>query len=209
MAPMPRNCWRPPIAACTNPSSNKSCGRPVPRLCGINRCWRRSACNEPRRWRARMLPVGWAQETWQMWITRIMRHLTAFVLTTLIAGLIGATLVRFGPGFDADEQRLDPRLDVQSIQALHESHPAERNLPVFYLHYLEHMATGDLGFSRSLSRPVAQLLAERAVVTLRLILAGIIGGWVLGLALAVPAAVLRAPLYDLASTAFSGAFLCV
>jgi peptide/nickel transport system permease protein len=144
-----------------------------------------------------------------MWITRILRELAAFVLTTLIAGLLGATLVRFGPGFDADEQQLDPRLGAQSIQALHESHAAERNLPRFYLHYLEHMAAGDLGFSRSLDRPVTQLLAERAAVTLRLMVAGIIVGWLFGLALAVPAAALRAPLYDLVSTAFSGVFLCV
>jgi peptide/nickel transport system permease protein len=156
-----------------------------------------------------MLPTGGAQETWQMWITRIARHFAAFMLTTLIAGLLGATLVRFGPGFDADEQQLDPRLGAQSIQAIHESHAAERNLPSFYLHYMEHMATGDLGFSRSLDRPVTQLLAERAAVTLRLMVAGIFGGWVLGLVLAVPAAALRAPLYDLASTAFSGVFLCV
>ena len=156
-----------------------------------------------------MLPTSWAREMWQMWITRITRHFAAFVLTTLIAGLLGATLVRFGPGFDADEQQLDPQLDRQSIQALHESHAAERNLPAFYLHYLAHMAEGDLGSSRSLSRPVAQLLAERAAVTVRLMVAGIIGGWVLGLALAVPAAVLRAPLYDLVFTACSGVFLCV
>jgi peptide/nickel transport system permease protein len=156
-----------------------------------------------------MLPDGWARETWKMWIFRIVRHLAAFVLTTLVAGLLGATLVRFGPGFDTDEQQLDPRLERQSIQALHESRATERNLPGFYFHYLEHMATGDLGSSRSLVRPVSQLLAERAMVTLRLMVAGMIGGWVLGLALAVPAALLRAPLFDLAATAFSGVFLCV
>jgi len=59
-----------------------------------------------------------------MWISRIARHLAAFVFTTLVAGLLGATLVRFGPGFDADEKQLDPRLDRQSIQALRESHAA-------------------------------------------------------------------------------------
>jgi hypothetical protein len=56
-----------------------------------------------------------------MWIGRIARHAAAFVLTTLIAGLLGATLVRFGPGFEADEQQLDSRLDAQSIQALRDS----------------------------------------------------------------------------------------
>jgi peptide/nickel transport system permease protein len=144
-----------------------------------------------------------------MWIRRIARHLAVFILTTVIAGLLGATLVRFGPGFEADEQQLDPRLDAQSIQALHDSHTEERNLLSFYVHFLGRIASGDLGISRSLARPVRELLSERAKVTLQLIGAGIVGGWALGLALAVPAAIFRAPLFDLASTAISGVFLCV
>jgi len=39
--------------------------------------------------------------------------------------------------------------------------------------------------------------------------AGLVGGWTLGLALAVPAAVFREPLFDLASSAVSGIFLCI
>jgi len=144
-----------------------------------------------------------------MWIRHIARHLAAFVLTTLIAGLLGATLVRFGPGFEADEQQLDPRLNAQSVQTLHESHASERNVLAFYCHYLAHIATGDLGISRSLARPVAQLISERAAVTLQLMGAGITGGWLLGLALALPAVLFRAPRYDLAATALSSMFLCV
>ncbi len=144
-----------------------------------------------------------------MWIRRIGRHLAAFLLTTLIAGLLGATLVRFGPGFDADEQQLDPRLNASSIQALHDSRAGEHNVLRFYFHYLKSMAAGDLGVSRSLARPVAELLSERAMVTVQLMAAGVLGGWMLGLALAVPAAVWRVPLLDLASTAIGGIFLCV
>ena len=103
-----------------------------------------------------------------MWIRRIARHAAAFLLTTLIAGLLGATLVRFGPGFETDEEQLDPRLNAQSVQALHASHASERNVLAFYIHYLGHMATGDLGVSRSLARPVVNLLCERAGVTLRI-----------------------------------------
>jgi len=144
-----------------------------------------------------------------MWIRRIAWHLAAFILTILIAGLLGATLVRFGPAFETDEQQLDPRLNAQSMQALRESHGSERHLLAFYIQYLGHMAKGDLGMSRSLARPVTQLLSERFAVTLQLMGAGIAGGWLLGLALALPAVLFRAPLYDLASTAISGVFLCV
>ena len=144
-----------------------------------------------------------------MWIRRLARHMSAFVLTTLVAGLLGATLVRLGPGFEADEQRLDPRLNASSIQALEQSHADERNIFQFYQHYLGRMARGDFGVSRSLSRPVSELLAERAQVTLQLMVAGIVGGWVLGLLLAVPAAVKGSPLYDLITTSISGFLLCV
>ena len=144
-----------------------------------------------------------------MWIRRLARHVSAFVLTTLVAGLLGATLVRFGPGFEADDQRLDPRLNESSIQALEQSHAGERNVFQYYSHYLVRMLRGDFGVSRSLSRPVSELLAERARVTLQLMIAGIAGGWLLGLLLAVPAAVNRAPLYDLITTSISGFFLCV
>ncbi len=134
-----------------------------------------------------------------MWIRRIARHLAAFVLTTLIAGLLGATLVRFGPGFEADEQQLDPRLNAQSGQALRASHDSERHLLTFYVRYLGRMVAGDLGVSRSLARPVAKLISERAAVTLQLMGAGVAGGWLLGLALALPAVLFRAPRYDLAA----------
>lgn len=144
-----------------------------------------------------------------MWIRHTLRHLAAFVITILIVGLIGATLVRFGPGFESDEQQLDPRLNAQSVQALRESHASEHSLAAFYIHYLGRMIQGDLGVSRSLERPVTELLSQRAPVTLRLMVYGIAGGWLLGLALAVSAVLFRAPVYDLASTALSGVFLCV
>lgn len=146
---------------------------------------------------------------WPMWMHRIARQLAVFALTTLIAGFLGATLVRFGPGFDTDERQLDPRLDAASLQALRDARSAERHLLPYYAHFLGRMATGDFGISPSLGRPVGELVAERAGVTLQLMGAGLAGGWALGLILAIPAAMYRAPLYDLISTAIGGAFLSV
>ena len=137
------------------------------------------------------------------------RHIGAFILTTLIAGLLGATLVRFGPGYDADEQRIDPRLDAASIQAIENARAGERNLLTFYTQYLGRFAAGDWGVSRSLGRPVRDLFSERVKVTVELMTAGVLGGWALGLALAVPAAICRVPLYELVSTSISGFLLCV
>jgi peptide/nickel transport system permease protein len=144
-----------------------------------------------------------------MWIQRIARHLAALIVTTLIAGLLGATLVRFGPGFETDEQQLDPRLNARSIQAIQQSHLSEHRLLPFYVHFLARMVSGDLGVSRSLARPVTELLLSRVPVTLQLMAAGILGGWLLGLALAFSAVAVRNPVYDFVCTAVSSLFLCV
>src|SRR5579872_646712 len=144
-----------------------------------------------------------------MWMQRIARSFAVLVLTTTIAGLVGATLVRFGPGFDADEQQLDPRLDAASLQALRDSHSLERNLLRYYAHFLGRMVTGDFGISGSFNRPVRELLSERSKVTLGLLTAGVAGGWTLGLALAIPAALSRSPLFEVAATSLSGIFLCI
>lgn len=117
--------------------------------------------------------------------------------------------MRFGPGFEADEQQLDPRLNVESIQALQQSHESERSVVPFYLHFLARMATGDFGVSRSLARPVKELLSSRLPVTFKLMGTGILGGWLLGLAMAFSTVAVRKPLYDFACTAVTTAFLCV
>lgn len=160
------------------------------------------------------LPVCWTRggrvrEKCQMWIRRIARHAGALIVTTVIAGLLGATLVRFGPGFNSDEQRLDARLNAASIHAIENSRANEHNLLAFYSTFLARFVSGDWGVSRSLGRSVRELFAERAKVTFDLMAAGVLGGWVLGLALAVPASMYRAPVYDFVSTAISGFFLCV
>ncbi len=144
-----------------------------------------------------------------MWIRRAARHVFWMLTTVLLAVLLGSTLVRFAPGFDVDERELDPRLGQASIQALRESRAAERNLLVYYGHYLAAALHGDLGVSRSLQRPVAELFAQRIPVTLRSVGLGLLAGWLLGLTLAVAASMFRLPALDLLSTLLSGALLCV
>src|SRR5437879_8679743 len=71
-----------------------------------------------------------------MWHRILLRHLLALLLTALLGGLLGATLVRFAPGFGVDERELDTRLHEDSIQALRHSRSNERNLLRFYADYL-------------------------------------------------------------------------
>ena len=144
-----------------------------------------------------------------MWIRRLLRHLLTLLLTVLLGGLLGATLVRLAPGFGVDEQELDPRLNRESIQALRQSSAGEKNILQFYGRYLAGLFHGNLGISRSLGRPVAELLAERLPITVRSVTLGLLGGWLFGFALALPGAMYRRWTYDLFTTIVSGLFLCL
>src|SRR5260370_26435896 len=83
------------------------------------------------------------------------------LLIALLGGMLGATLVRMGPGFGIDEREMDNRLNSESRQAIRSERASENNIGGFYLRYLSGLAHGDFGFSRSLNRPVSQLLKER------------------------------------------------
>ena len=76
---------------------------------------------------------------------RIARHGLTMVATVLLGGLLSATLVRLAPGFDVDEQQLDPHLNSESIRALRQARLEQRNIFRFYFHSLQRAAHGDLG----------------------------------------------------------------
>jgi peptide/nickel transport system permease protein len=140
---------------------------------------------------------------------KIARHGIALVATVLLGGLLSATLVRLAPGFDVDEQQLDPRLNTDSVRVLREARLEQRNILRFYFHSLQRAAHGDLGTSLSLGQPVSHLLRERAPLTLRLVGVGLLLSWAAALALALSAAWLRVSAYDALTTAISGTFLCI
>jgi peptide/nickel transport system permease protein len=140
---------------------------------------------------------------------KIARHGIALVATVLLGGLLSATLVRLAPGFDVDEQQLDPRLNTDSVRMLRETRLEQRNILRFYFHFLQRVAHGDLGTSLSLGQPVSHLLRERAPLTLRLVGIGLLLSWAAALALALSAAWLRVSAYDALTTVLSGTFLCI
>jgi peptide/nickel transport system permease protein len=142
-------------------------------------------------------------------LPRIIRTLLAIVAIAIFGGFACATLVRFAPGFDTDQQQLDPRLSPESLQALHESHRSEKNLLQFYSTYLKRALSGDLGVSRSLNQPVASLLRDRLPITLRLIVNGLALGWAFALGFAFSTAFPRVRPYSFLGVALSGVFLCI
>src|SRR5208337_457097 len=129
--------------------------------------------------------------------------------TLLLGGLLAAVLVRFSPGFDVDEQQLDPHLSSQSVEALREARKQDHNIVKFYFSYMKRAAHGDLGTSLALGQPVRTLLRDRAPLTGRLLAAGLALAWTLALTLALSAAWLRLSIYDTLTTVVSGTFLCI
>jgi peptide/nickel transport system permease protein len=140
---------------------------------------------------------------------KILRHGLTLAATALLGGFLSATLVRLAPGFDVDEQQLDPRLNSQSIRALRETRLEQHNIFRFYWHSLQRAAHGDLGTSISLGQPVSRLLRERSPLTLRLVGLGLLLSWTTAMALALSAARLRVSAYDALTTIISGIFLCL
>jgi peptide/nickel transport system permease protein len=136
-------------------------------------------------------------------------HGLSLMATVLLGGFLAAVLVRFAPGFDADEQELDPHLSAESIQSLRQARIENHNIFRFYAHSLERAAHGDLGTSISLGQPVTTLLRQRTPLTLRLVVLGLLMSWSVALGLALSAAWMRISAYDSLATLISGIFLCL
>jgi peptide/nickel transport system permease protein len=136
-------------------------------------------------------------------------HGLSLIATVLLGGFLASVLVRFAPGFDADEQELDPHLSAESIQSLRQARIENHNIFRFYAHSLERAAHGDLGTSISLGQPVTTLLRQRAPLTLRLVVLGLLMSWSVALGLALSAAWMRISAYDSLATLISGIFLCL
>lgn len=136
-------------------------------------------------------------------------HGFSLIATVLLGGFLAAVLVRFAPGFDADAQELDPHLSAESIQSLRRARIENHNIFRFYVHSIERAAHGDLGTSLSLGQPVTTLLRQRAPLTLRLVVLGLLLSWAVALGLALSAAWMQISAYDSLATLISGIFLCL
>ena len=139
----------------------------------------------------------------------IAKQVATILMTALLGGLLGATLVRMAPGFGVQESDLNAQLSTAARQSLHQQDVNERDVLSYYWHYLSDLAHGELGYSRSMGRPVSALLRDRLPETLESLAIGVAGGWLLGLALALPATWKRSPLYSTTASLITGVFLCI
>ena len=112
----------------------------------------------------------------------VLRQLTRIFLLVFAAGVACAFLVSYAPGTAVDERELDRRLNEDSIRELRSNKASANDVFGNLKRYLK----GDLGYSESNHATITALIADRAPATLREIAVGLVGGWILGLALAIP-----------------------
>lgn len=136
----------------------------------------------------------------------VAKHALKLLLTLSLGGFLAATLVRFAPGFGTDVAQIDFRLNNQSIEALRQP---QENLGAFYFHYCERLLHGDFGRSRTLQRPVAELIEERMPDTLKSVGLGLFLAWLAGLSLASMGIMSRSAVFDTAAGIICGALLCL
>jgi peptide/nickel transport system permease protein len=143
-----------------------------------------------------------------MW-RKIANRLVMAGLVILAGAFLSATLVRYAPGFGTDELLLDARLSRESIQVLRSESSAERNVASYYLGWLKRMLRGDLGDSRSMGRPVAQLLIERSGITLRIVAQSLTIAWIAAALLVVATWTMHSAPVEKTCTMASGLLLCL
>jgi peptide/nickel transport system permease protein len=147
-----------------------------------------------------------------MLLRKAISSLLTLIVVVMLGGFLGTLLIRFAPGYEVDEHQLDATLSEESRQQLSELRRAQPNAFLFYARFLAGAVQGDLGTSRSLQRPVGELIGERLPATLALAGWGLAGGWALGLVLAVPAGASWRRAWTVAGwpgALLSGALLCV
>ncbi len=138
----------------------------------------------------------------------VLRRMAMLVVTVMVAALLSAILVRLAPGFAMDERQLDLRLSEESIAAVRARAHSPGLLRGFG-DYLAGLARGDWGASVSLGRPVRELVAERAGLTLRTLAAGLALAWGLAFWLSLLLEGLHRHGLDRAATFLTGALLCL
>ena len=138
-----------------------------------------------------------------------LRTLGRVVLVVLLGGLLAHALIVFAPGYSADERELDPGLTAETREAILKEKSYDFRLFSSYWRFLNGLSRGDFGTSRSLGRPVRELLTDRLPTTLGTIGKALVLGWVLGLSLALVCCFKTNSPIDTLSVMTSNLLLCL
>ena len=131
------------------------------------------------------------------------------IVVIIAVGISGAALMRYAPGFDADEHDLDARLSAETKSRFRAARRQDANLPQFLWKFARKVSHGDWGFSVTLNRPVRELITERGSVTAKELGGGLFGAASAGLALAFLVYASGSAALQTIASAMSALLLCI
>ena len=139
----------------------------------------------------------------------VLRILGRNLLVVLAGGLCAQALIVYAPGYNTDERELDPGLSKETREAMLRDKAKDSQLFPSYWRFLGAIAKGDFGNSRSLGRPVRELLTDRLPVTLSTLGKSLLLGWLLGLTLALGCSFQSGALVEAVGQITANLLLCV
>lgn len=115
----------------------------------------------------------------------LLRRVLQGVIVVAIVATIVFTLIHLAPGDPFSSALENPTVTESVRETWRRAYGLDRPLGEQYVRYLGSVLRGDLGFSFSLQRPVADAIGDALPNTLLLMSAGLFGGFALGIAVAV------------------------
>jgi peptide/nickel transport system permease protein len=102
-------------------------------------------------------------------------------LVLLGVSALSFLLVEVAPGSYFDELKLDPRVSPATLAAMRDRYGLNQSLPARYVHWLQSIARGDMGFSVAYNGPVGPLLWPRVRNTLLLAVPATTLAWLIAI----------------------------
>ena len=122
-------------------------------------------------------------------LSYVLRRVFQSILVLLVVGLVAFSMFRFVG--DPIDNMLGQERTVADIERLRDQLGLDDPFPVQYWNFLKQAAQGNFGISYRQSRPVAEILAERAPATLELAAVSGLFAFVAGIGLGVYTAIRR------------------
>ena len=131
------------------------------------------------------------------------------LLVILLAGLLGAALVRLAPGSDVDERQLDVRLSRSTVERVEQERAKSHEPLSFYLNYLVGLGRGEAGRSELYGQEVSHLIRDRFEVTARTVSIGLATAWLLALVMGTVVALSSQPAIQVGAALLTASALSI
>jgi peptide/nickel transport system permease protein len=115
----------------------------------------------------------------------LLRRVLQGVIVVAIVATIVFTLIHLAPGDPFSSALENPNVTESVRETWRRAYGLDRPVSEQYVRYLANVLRGDLGFSFSLQRPVADAIGDALPNTLLLMSAGLLGGFALGIGVAL------------------------